>query len=141
MILFKIVRFLDFHLVSNSEKLHNWNNNALQYGVTEDLEIHVMGVKDLGFTFRDPFTKNQEQRPAPAEWSSVSVLCYRVPWFLAVILYRWLILSTQIRFEKMDSGSERIWVLKFIFAIYFLFFWEYIFVPLWLKFESELGSS
>ena len=59
MILFKIDRFLDFHMVSNSEKLHNWNNGALQYGGTEDLEIHVMDVKDLGFTFRDPFTKNK----------------------------------------------------------------------------------
>ena len=59
-ILFKIDRFLDFHMVSNSEKLlHNWNNGALQYGGTEDLEIHVMDVKDLGFTFRDPFTKNK----------------------------------------------------------------------------------
>ena len=71
-ILFKIDRFLDFHMVSNSEKLPNWNNNnALQYGVTEELEIHVKGVKDLGFTFRDPFTKNKDHQ----QRRSISVLC------------------------------------------------------------------
>ena len=82
-ILIKIDRFLDFHIVSNSEKLHNWNNGALQYGGTEDLEIHVMGVKDLWFTFRDPFTKNKftNLRPPPAAKIIYlfSLCCYRVP--------------------------------------------------------------
>ena len=73
-ILLKIDRFLDFQMVSNSEKLHNWNNGALQYGGTEDLEIHIMFIKDLGLTFWDHFTKNKFKTTTSEDQLSLSVL-------------------------------------------------------------------
>ena len=99
-ILFKIDRFLDFQMASNSEKLHNWNNNALQYGVTEELEIHVMGVKDLGFVFRDPFTKNKDHHQ---QRRSISL-------YLCFLLSRAVILGCHIvpmtHFEYSNSFWE-----------------------------------